>query len=122
MKKRKAFQKNLCGLLSFILFLGVMASGAVFGNGITAKAAAVFTAVDFLKTNGTSIRKANGSGDTVYLRGTNAGGWLVRESWMNPTNAKDQKTMMNTFKSRFTESVRDQLIDVYEDSYSTLSP
>ena len=63
-----------------------------------------------------------GSGDTVYLRGTNAGGWLVQESWMNPTNAKDQKTMMNTFKTRFTESVRDQLIDVYEYSYWTLIP
>ncbi len=119
MKKRKRIQRNLSGLLSFVLLLGVMAAGVVSENGITAKAAAGITAADFLKTNGTSIRKANGSGDTVYLRGTNAGGWLVQESWMNPTNAGDQKTMMETFKNRFGESVRDELIAVYEDNYWT---
>ncbi|MGB8453738.1 MAG: cellulase family glycosylhydrolase [Anaerocolumna sp.] len=119
MKLRKVFQSKLRVLLSFILFFCIMAANAVCGNGIIAKAAAGLTAEDFLKTDGTSIRKANGSGDTVNLRGTNAGGWLVQESWMNPTNAGDQKTMMNTFKNRFGESVRDQLIAVYEDNYWT---
>ena len=53
-----------------------------------------------MKVNGTQIRKQKGTGDIVYLRGTNAGGWLVQENWMNPTNASDQKTMMTTLANR----------------------
>ncbi len=119
MEKRKIFQRNLSVLLSSIMLLGIISAGVASGNGITAKAAAGLTAADFLKTDGTSICKANGSGDAVYLRGTNAGGWLLQESWINPTNAKDQKTMMNTLKNRFGESVKDELIAVYEDNYWT---
>lgn len=86
----------------------------------TAKAASVgFTKDDFLKTNGTTIRNLSGQGEAVYLRGTNAGGWLVQESWMNPSNARDQKTIMNTFSQRFGNTVRDQLLGVYEDNYWT---
>jgi hypothetical protein len=44
---------------------------------------------DFLKTCGTNIRNQSGKGDKIYLRGTNAGGWLVQESWMCPTFASD---------------------------------
>ncbi len=78
------------------------------------------TSGDFLKTNGTSIRKNYGNGSNVYLRGTNAGGWLVQEEWMCATNAPDQKTMMNTLESRFGKTVRDQLISVYENNYWTI--
>lgn len=85
----------------------------------TLKSGSPFNSSDFLKTSGTSIKNNYGTGSNVYLRGTNAGGWLVQEEWMCPTNAHDQKTMMNTFESRFGKDVRDQLIDVYEDNYWT---
>ncbi len=74
---------------------------------------------DFLKTSGEYVKNNYGTGNNVYLRGTNAGGWLVQESWMCPTNAEDQKTMMETFDSRFGSTSRDELIEVYEDNYWT---
>ncbi len=106
------------------IFLSVaMAAGMMFAGGITeaqkVNADTALTSEDFLKTNGTTIRKSSGSGDIVYLRGTNAGGWLVQENWMNPTNAEDQKTIMDTLADRFGTSVRDELIAVYEDNYWT---
>ena len=72
-----------------------------------------------MKVNGTQIRKQKGTGDIVYLRGTNAGGWLVQEDWMNPTNASDQKTMMTTLANRFGASKRDELVSTYENNYWT---
>lgn len=88
-------------------------------TGKVSAAVGKFTNADFLKTSGTNIRNNSGMGDIVYLRGTNAGGWLVQEEWMNPTNAPDQKTMMDTFTSRFGATARDELIAVYEDNYWT---
>ena len=100
-----------------------MAVGMMFTGGIsgtkTVEAASALGSGDFLKTNGTQIKKNYGNGDTVYLRGTNAGGWLVQEDWMNPTNASDQRTMMNTLANRFGASTRDQLVATYEDNYWT---
>jgi aryl-phospho-beta-D-glucosidase BglC (GH1 family) len=73
----------------------------------------------FLKASGTKIRDHGGTGSEVILRGANAGGWLVQESWMNPTDAKDQVTMRATFAARFGDAIRDQLEAVYEDNYWT---
>lgn len=115
MQKQKTARRMLKALLSFVMLFTAIG----FGWESRANAAASLGSADFLKTNGTMIRKASGSGDAVYLRGTNAGGWLVQEEWMNPTNAPDQKTMMDTLKSRFGATVRDQLVAVYEDNYWT---
>lgn len=46
--------------------------------------AATIDAADFLKTNGTVLKKNSGTGTTVNLRGTNVGGWLTQEDWMSP--------------------------------------
>ncbi|NJP35389.1 discoidin domain-containing protein [Micromonospora thermarum] len=61
---------------------------------LVAPAAAVITtaapaqaglgAGDFLKADGTVLRRASGTGDVVTLRGTNLGGWLTYEDWMSP--------------------------------------
>ena len=45
---------------------------------------ASFGAGDFLKTSGNYIRNNAGSGAITTLRGTNLGGWLAQEDWMNP--------------------------------------
>ena len=97
---------------------GMMLTGITPGTN-EVKAASSLTSADFLKTNGTSIRKNYGNGEKVYLRGTNAGGWLVQENWMNPTNAPDQRTMMDTLANRFGTSTRDSLVAAYEDNYWT---
>ncbi|MDR1733618.1 MAG: glycoside hydrolase family 5 protein [Oscillospiraceae bacterium] len=75
------------------------------------------TASDFLHTKGKYI--INSAGKAVFLRGTNAGGWLVYEQWMCPADAPDQQTLRNTLKVRFGEAVRDELVALYEDTYWT---
>lgn len=119
MKKKHFLTKGLSALLSLTITVGLLFTGTALSPTPTVKAAVSLTSADFLKTNKTSIKKNYGNGDSVYLRGTNAGGWLVQEHWMNPTNASDQKTMMNTLKNRFGTTVRDELIAVYEDNYWT---
>ena len=71
----------------------------------------------FLKTCGRSIR--TDAGQRVFLRGTNAGGWLVHEEWMCPTKAPDTKTIRDTLEERFGAEKRDALMDVYRDAYWT---
>ena len=59
----------------------------------------------------------NASGETVLLRGVNAGGWLVQESWMNLTNAPSQMESFSVLDARFGREVREHLFEVYEDNY-----
>jgi aryl-phospho-beta-D-glucosidase BglC (GH1 family) len=43
-----------------------------------------FGSGDFLKASGKYIRTNSGTGAITTLRGTNLGGWLAQEDWMNP--------------------------------------
>lgn len=78
---------------------------------------------DFLKANGKVLKNNYGQGDTVYLRGTNAGGYMLQEFWMTPTNystnVTDQLDIINTLTSRFGSSAARTLIDTYEKNYWT---
>ena len=119
---KEAFIKKIKKLVSMLLVFAMTFSVAISGKitGITqVSAREALGSNDFLKVNGTQIRKQKGTGDIVYLRGTNAGGWLVQEDWMNPTNASDQKTMMTTLANRFGASKRDELVSTYENNYWT---
>lgn len=71
----------------------------------------------FLKADGKVLRNNYGAGDIVALRGTNAGGWLVQENWMNPTNAPDQKTAIETLTSRFGADGAWALLNAFADSW-----
>ena len=114
----KIVRKLVSMLLVFAMTFSMAISGKI--TGITqVSARESLGSNDFLKVNGTQIRKQKGTGDIVYLRGTNAGGWLVQEDWMNPTNASDQKTMMTTLANRFGASKRDELVSTYENNYWT---
>ena len=114
----KKVKKLVSMLLVFAMTFSMTISGKI--TGITqVSAREALGSNDFLKVNGTQIRKQKGTGDIVYLRGTNAGGWLVQEDWMNPTNASDQKTMMTTLANRFGASKRDELVSTYENNYWT---
>jgi hypothetical protein len=70
---------------------------------------------DFLRTRGKSI--VNARGETVYLRGVNAGGWLVHEEWMCPSAAPDFMTLRDTLDARFGPEKRDELLALYQDTY-----
>ena len=114
----KKVKKLVSMLLVFAMTFSVAISGKIIGiTQVSVREA--LGSNDFLKVNGTQIRKQKGTGDIVYLRGTNAGGWLVQEDWMNPTNASDQKTMMTTLANRFGASKRDELVSTYENNYWT---
>ena len=109
-------------IMSMVISAAMIAGLMLGGTAISTKkvqAASALGSNDFLKVNGTQIRKSKGNGDVVYLRGTNAGGWLVQENWMNPTNASDQRTMMDTLANRFGSSTRDDLVATYENNYWT---
>lgn len=76
---------------------------------------------DFLKTEGTKIK--NAAGEEVILRGTNAGGWLVQEFWMCPTehtrNVSCQKELIEVLTKRFGVEKAEELIGIYEDNFWT---
>jgi aryl-phospho-beta-D-glucosidase BglC (GH1 family) len=72
----------------------------------------------FLKVDGRLVRNQNGTGDPIYLRGVNLGGWQVHETWMSPlAGASDDYTMRKTLSQRFGDAGRDALINAYQDSY-----
>ena len=73
----------------------------------------------FLKADGKVLKDNFGTGDTVALRGTNAGGWLVTENWQCPVNAKDQLTTLKVFTERFGADKAQELIDYYQDNWWT---
>jgi len=63
----------------------------------------------------------NTTGEKVFLRGVNAGGWLVHEPWMTPVNSNivDQVGIMKELRNRFGAAKRDELVAIYEDNYWT---
>ncbi|WP_026507129.1 cellulase family glycosylhydrolase [Butyrivibrio sp. MC2013] len=87
------------------------------------KANAAITSSSFLKANGKNLRNNYGNGDIVNLRGTNAGGYLVQEFWMTPTNSSSgvscEMDIYNKLTSRFGESRMRELIKTYQDNYWT---
>lgn len=78
------------------------------------------TAGDYLKSDGGYLK--NQSGRTVVLRGVNAGGWLIQETWMCPVNGEDRKwanlNTLDTLKSRgFTDKQIQTLFTTYQDNW-----
>lgn len=87
---------------------------------------APITPTSFLKANGKVLRNNYGNGDIVQLRGTNAGGYMLQEFWMTPTeysSGTDKVTCeMDIYKiltKRFGESTMRELVGVYQDNYWT---
>ncbi len=108
--------------VSFALTL-VMVLSVVFGpiEGTSIKAKAAISSSDFLKANGKVLRNNYGSGNVVTLRGTNAGGYLLQEFWMTPTNNSSnvncEMDIYNVLKNRFGESSMRTLVNTYQDNY-----
>ena len=83
--------------------------------------------VNFLKADGKQLKNSNG--DTVYLRGVNAGGYMLQEIWLCATkgvtddnksgNIRCQQDILNTLTERFGKEKTRTLIDAYEKNYWT---
>ena len=76
----------------------------------------------FLRTGGTYFKNSRGAGDTVKLRGTNLGGWMLHENWINGMDSSglpDDIAMRNTLLSRFGEATANRLIAAFEDNWVT---
>lgn len=82
----------------------------------------------YVHTSGTNI--VDGSGNTLSLRGTNVGGWLVTENWMDGmTDSSDNASSSNdnsvgrfakeTLEGRFGESQALTLMNVWYDNFFT---
>lgn len=111
-----------------------LAAAVVWGTALgtpsafTAKvqAASPLTTTSFLKADGKVLRNNYGAGDIVTLRGTNAGGYLLQEFWMCPTQSNTsgykvtcEMDIYKTLTARFGEANMRALIKVYQDNYWT---
>ncbi len=75
---------------------------------------------DFLKTSGTVLRNQSGTGDIVNLNGTNLGGWLHLEGWMDGGGGDNNDyAVRSQLLERFSEDEVDALMDVYQNAYIT---
>lgn len=68
-----------------------------------------------LKASGNDL--VDEDGNVVVIKGVNLGGWLVQESWMCPTDAKDQKTAYSVLTERFGKAKMKELFKIYEDNF-----
>ena len=82
---------------------------------------------NFLKTEGKEIKNTNGN--TVYLRGVNAGGYMLQEIWLCATkgatsdnasgNIRCQQDIINQLTDRLGSERAAELINTYEENYWT---
>lgn len=78
----------------------------------------VITDEDYLKVDGELVKNQSGTGETVYLRGINAGDYLLIEQWMAPfTNQVgpylDHKRISDIFTDRFGYQTMQELWALY---------
>jgi endoglucanase len=63
------------------------------------------------------------NGNTVQLRGTNLGGWLVPENWMNGFTGLDNaiwnRFALQKLEERFGEAKADELMNIWQDHWIT---
>ena len=117
---KKKVRQVLAGVLTMTLMVSGLFMGGVQTVSVKAGTSGI-VASDFLKANGKVLKKNYGNGDTVYLRGTNAGGLAVQEFWMCPTNYSTnvscQMDIINKLTERFGADAARTLIKTYENNY-----
>lgn len=123
MKNRKIMKRVIAALTGVVMTAAMVLSPF---PGTAMKAEAAISGSDFLKANGKVLRNNYGNGDVVTLRGTNAGGYLVQEFWMTPTEYSSGSYTVNcemdiykTLTQRFGENQMRELIKTYQDNYWT---
>lgn len=116
---RKSISAVLFAFVTLVLWGCGAPEEASTDPDVAEEAAAALGTTDFLKTSGTLIKKNNGTGAAVNLRGTNLGGWLIQEPWMSPLSVTDEWTMRETLTNRFGEATKESLINGYLDAWLT---
>jgi aryl-phospho-beta-D-glucosidase BglC (GH1 family) len=81
-------------------------------------------ASDFLRSEAGYLKNQNNQ--MVCLRGVNAGGWLIQESWMCPINGADRQwanlDTLNTLKNRgFTDAQIQTLFTTYQNNWFSIT-
>lgn len=76
---------------------------------------------DFLKADGKLV--VNARGEQVQLRGTNIGGYLLREFWMSPVTTtlevRDEITIYKMLEERFGTEKMYELVNAWQDGFFT---
>ncbi len=113
-------KKRIFIILAVVLLLSTLTIG-LFGCG-PEKASDKIERGGILRADGKNF--VNSNGDLVSLAGTNLGGWLVQESYLVPTDVKEefgQIDMLLELANRpdFGKEKAYQLVDVYEDNWVT---
>lgn len=74
----------------------------------------------FITAVGTELKDRAEDGETIVLKGVNAGGWLVTENWMCPNKvAASQAETYESFVTRFGRERADELYRIYRDAWWT---
>ena len=79
------------------------------------------TAEDFLHTSGQTL--VNARGEKTLLKGTNLGGWLHFEGWMDggggiePNVWGNHQAVLDALGERFTDGEIEELLEIYQDAY-----
>ena len=99
---------------------GVVSITAICGDGLEAVCevtvvSEIPSSLSLLHTEGNLVK--NEAGESIMLRGTNLGSWLVQEDWMTGNTTGCQKDMIETLTARFGKEVCGQLIDIWEDNF-----
>ena len=82
----------------------------------------VFTAEDFVKTDGNKLRKNNGTGDEIFSYGVNNGGHLLIERYKDDFSAGttvNHVNVTNTLVTRFGKEKTLELWELYRDNFWT---
>ena len=124
MRKMHGVQKRVLGLFLCIALLLTAVPSTVFAVADNGSEETIgIRETDFLKADGKLLRKNYGTGEVTYLRGTNAGGYLLQEFWMCLTeytnNVSCELELYNKLQERFGEKTMLELVDYYQDIYWT---
>lgn len=121
-KKGKLFTLVLGG----IAVLGIVGA-IVYHSGVFMKKDYIvqidhaITAEDFLKADGKQV--VNAKGEQVQLRGTNIGGYMLREFWMSPVKktleVRDENSIYEMLEERFGTEKMYELIGAWRDGFFT---
>lgn len=105
---------GICMLLGMMLIPNAASAATPSGRQIVAS--------DYLTVSGGYLKDT--SGNIVALRGVNAGGWLLQESWMCPVNGADRAwanlDTINAMKKRgFTDAQIQNSFNTYQNNWFT---
>lgn len=121
-KKGKVLALALCG----IAVLGIAGallfrSGKDMNKEYITQIDHALTSEDFLKADGKLLRNARG--EQIQLRGTNIGGYLLREFWMSPVTktleVRDEITIYRMLEERFGTEKMYELVSAWRDGFFT---